>query len=286
MSNSPESNSEWVLETTDATFELDVVERSKEVPVVVDFWAEWCGPCRMLGPILDSLATEYAGKFVLVKADTEQCPQAAGGFQVSSIPAVFALVNGEPVDTFLGVLPEEQLRPWLDRVVQLGVFGAAERLEEEAPAEAEAKYRELAEAAPRDPAPRIGLARVLVAQDRPQEARAVIAELEERGYLEPEAKKIKTQLELSGSSAHDVDKCRAAVVESPEDRGLQLQLAEALAARQAYPEALDICLTLVQQDRHGAGEEGRQMMVDIMSVLPDDSELVTEYRRKLSLALY
>src|SRR4026208_1647492 len=94
----------WIQSTTDATFDHDVFERSKEVPVIVDFWAAWCQPCRMLAPLLERLADEYAGRFVLVKAKTDETSQSAGAFGVQGIPAVYAVVNGEIVDFFAGLL--------------------------------------------------------------------------------------------------------------------------------------------------------------------------------------
>ena len=111
------STSKWVIETTDERFEQDVIERSKEVPVVVDFWAEWCAPCRMLAPMLENLVMEFAGKFVLVKANTEQMPKAAGQFRIQSIPAVYGFRDGEVRDYFIGVLPEHQLKLWLERLL-------------------------------------------------------------------------------------------------------------------------------------------------------------------------
>ena len=101
-----------IIETSEATFERDVIERSKDVPVVVDFWATWCQPCRILGPILEKLAREGEGKFVLVKAETELVPNIAAGFGVRSIPAVFGIKDGRVVDSFLGALPESAIRAW------------------------------------------------------------------------------------------------------------------------------------------------------------------------------
>src|SRR3954452_2254365 len=108
------TNNPWIVETTRETFEKDVIEASRDRPVVVDFWAEWCGPCRMLGPILERLAEEYDGKFVLVKADTEVLPEVAGSFGVRSIPAVFGLRDGKVRDSFVGVLAESAIRSFLD----------------------------------------------------------------------------------------------------------------------------------------------------------------------------
>jgi len=105
------------VETTDATFEQDVIERSLEVPVVVDFWAEWCQPCRLIGPILEKLASDFAGQFVLVKADLEQTQTVAALLRVSSIPAVWAFRDGALFDSFLGLRPERQIKEWIERVL-------------------------------------------------------------------------------------------------------------------------------------------------------------------------
>src|SRR5512147_3143593 len=104
------------LEAGQADFEVEVVEASRNVPVVIDFWAPWCGPCRALGPILERLADEYQGRFVLVKVDTQQWPELAQAFRVEGIPAVFAIRNGSLVDRFDGAMPEPQVRAWLDGV--------------------------------------------------------------------------------------------------------------------------------------------------------------------------
>lgn len=291
MSSPTPSNSNWIITAEAQTFQRDVLDRSKQVPVVVDFWAPWCQPCRMLGPILQQLAVEYAGKFVLVKADTEQLPEVAAQFGVQSIPAVYGLRDGEVRDFFVGVLPEPQLRQWLDRLLPSlaeEIAAEAERLASTDPEAAEQKFREAMQQDANLAAPRIGLARLLLEQGRLSDCAEIIEQLQKRGFLEPEAEKVKAALQLrqQGGQAGDLEACRKAAEARPDDLGLQLRLAEALAANQQYEPALQLGLKIVTADRHGQGEQARKMMVDVFRLLPDDSPLTSTYRRKLSAALY
>jgi putative thioredoxin len=281
-----ENSSPWIINTTAATFDQEVFERSHEALVIVDFWAAWCAPCRALAPILENLATEFDGKFILVKANTEEVPDAASKFNVQGIPAVYAVIDGEVVDFFSGALPEAQIREWLDRLFTISILAEAQRLEESAPAASEAKYRMLAEQSPNNADFQIGIARTLLAQERFDECGQVIGELERRGFLEPEAEKIKATLDLHAMQGFDLTSLQQQAAAAPNDLDLQLQLAEALAGDQQYEAALQACLAIVEQDKKGVGDKARQVMIDIFRVLPDDSELTTTYRRKLSLALY
>jgi putative thioredoxin len=286
-----QSQSPWIVTATEENFQTEVAERSREVLVVVDFWATWCQPCRLLGPILEKLATEYQGKFVLVKAETERLPNIAAAFAVQSIPAVYGVRGGELVDYFVGLLPENQIRSWIDRLLPSPaetLVTEARALEAtDAPA-AEAKYRQAAELAPNLAQAKIGLASTLLAAGRAEESRQVMAELESRGFLEPEAEKVKAQLDLldRGEHAGSLADRRAAVAANPGDLEQQLKLAEALAAAGHYDEALQTALALIQADRKKFGEPARKIMVDIFHLLPDDSDLTSEYRRKMSTALY
>ncbi|RUL85259.1 tetratricopeptide repeat protein [Tautonia sociabilis] len=279
-----------IVEATREGFERQVIERSKSVPVVVDFWAEWCGPCRMLGPVLEKLAREYHGAFVLVKADTEQLGDIAAAFGVQGIPAVFGLRDGQIVDAFVGVQSEAMIRQWLDRLLpspaqRLAAEAAA--LEASDPAAAEARYREAIERDPREAKARIGLARVLEAQGQQEEARQQIAELERRGFLEPEAEAVKARLALDAAAADagDLAAARAEAEAKPDDLLARFKLAEALAAAGQHEEALAICLDLVERDRQGVGEQARQTMLAIFNLLPPDDPVAVDYRRKLSFVL-
>ncbi len=286
-----DQSSSWICETTADSFQQDVVERSREVPVVIDFWAEWCGPCRMLGPILQRLADEYQGKFVLVKANTDQMPDIAAGFGVQSIPAVFALRNGQLVDQFVGVLPEPQIRAWLDRILPSpaeSLSAEAALLEQTDPAAAEATYRQVLEASPSDLSARIGLARALLAQDRIDEAEPIIEELAEADALDAEGLHVRAQIVLQRLARQlgDPAPLRATADAEPKNLDHQWKLAQALAAAGQYEPAMQICLRLVEQDRRGLGENARALMVHLFHFLGTDNALVNEYRRKLAMALY
>jgi putative thioredoxin len=281
-----------VIEATGDTFEQSVLERSRAVPVVVDFWATWCPPCRMLGPILEKLAGEYDGRFVLAKVDSDRAPELAAQFGVRSIPAVFGIRDGKVFDTFVGVLPESVIRTWLDRLLPTPAeILAAEALALE-PTDQEAaaaKYTAALALVSDLPAAQIGLARVALDAGRLDDAVARITSLERRGFLEPEAEKVKARLTLrlqaQEAGGLTLEAARAALAASPEDPSKKFQLAEALAASSQYADALALCLELVERGGKEIAQKARQTMTAIFQLLPPTSELVTEYQRLLSLAL-
>lgn len=279
-----------ILDVTAETFDRDVLERSRTVPVVIDFWAAWCGPCRMLAPVLERLAVEYDGRFVLAKVDTEAAPELAAGFSVNSIPAVFGLRDGRVIDSFTGVLGESAIRSFLERLMpdpaeQLAI--EADALAASDPEAAVAKYRAALDQDSHLARARIGLGRVLLQRGRIEEALAQVQALERRGYLEPEAETLKAELilESGGREAGGLEAARAAVAADPGNLTLQFQLAEALASARLYDEALAVALDLVERDRRGVGEPARQLMLAVFNVLPPESAVVADFRRRLSLVL-
>ena len=281
----------WVIEGTEQNFETEVLQRSNEIPVIVDFWATWCGPCQQLGPILESLAQEAAGRFLLVKVDVDAQPGLAAAFGVQSIPHVFALKNGQLADQFMGALPEDQIRAWLERLQPSAAESLlldAQRLETSDPATAEAKYREAMENDAQRDAAKIGLARLLLQQHREAESRTLIEELEARGFLEPEAENVKAELSLRAAAADvgDVAELRAAAAAAPQDYALQIKLADALAVAHQYNEALEICLNVVKQATGEEREQAKQTMVNMFQLLGPEATLTQSYRRKLSTAMY
>ncbi len=282
--------SPWILEADEKTFQQDVVERSRDVLMLIDFWAPWCQPCQLLGPILEKLARDYDGKFLLVKANTEQMPNIAAAFGVESIPAVFALGEGKLVDFFVGLKPEGQLRAWIDRLLPSPaqqLVSAARLLEATDAAAAEAKYLQASQLDANLPSAKIGLAALLLKTGRHEETQTILDELEGRGFLEPEAERVKAELHLmaSGTGSLDIQPLRQAMAADPKNLAAQLALAEALGQQGQYEEALELALAAVSSGKKEIIEPARKLMVDIFHLLPDESELVTTYRRRLSTAL-
>ncbi len=285
------SASPFVINVTKTTFEHDVVQKSMEVPVVIDFWAPWCNPCRQLAPILEALATEMAGKFVLAKVNTDEEPEIAQAFRVESLPTVFALIQGQPVDQFSGLLPADQAREWIMRLLpspaQL-LAQAGMQLAETDPKAAELKFREALELTPDDDSLKIFLASVVLKQGRLDECASLLEALEKRGFLEPEAERLKSELDLRRSAAESggVDIARKAAEADPTNLKAQIQLADAYAASSQHRKALEICLNVVQNDYGEARAEAKATMVKIFDMLGPGSELTGEFRRKLATALY
>ena len=281
----------YITETTMETFETDVVQKSMECLVIVDLWAPNCQPCRELTPMLERVIGEYGGKVHLAKINVNEAPELAQAFQVQGVPTVVAISEGRPVHDFSGLIPEESLREWLTQLLPSRtdeLLSEAAELEATDPAAAEARYREAADLSPDDDMIKVGLARAILAQNRDDEAARIIAELEARGYLEPDAERIKSELELRSAAeeAGDVSEARQAVEANPDDLSLRLKLADALAVSNKHEEALQICLDLIARDKAGIGPEAKDTMVRIFDMLGPSSELTGRYGRELATAWY
>jgi putative thioredoxin len=261
-----------VVEVGDADFEQVVLEGSKERPVVVDFWAEWCAPCRQLGPVLERLAEEKGGEFLLAKLDTDANQYTAAQFDVRSIPLVVGFVDGRPVDSFVGAMPEPAVRQWVDRLLPSSGDRAAlgaEALEQAGRFdEAEREYRAVLADEPGNRAATLGLARCLAYRGETSEAEETVRTL----LPDPEAERLLSALRVEAWRSIDGSA-----------RGLDAARAAAAAGR--WREALDAMLAAVRDDPESRNE-ARAAMLDVFAVLGDEDPLVREYRTKLASTLF
>lgn len=285
------AGSPWVKDVSEADFQREVVDRSREVPVVVDFWAAWCGPCRALGPMLERLASETNGAWVLAKVNVDENQELAGAFQVNGIPAVFAVRNGQVVDQFAGLLPEPDLRQFLTRLVPTEAdqrIETAARMELADPAGAEKLYRQALGENPTHVGARVGLARLLLQNlGGESEATALLHGIES-GEHAPEADRLRRVIAFRDVPHSDADltSARASVSADPESAVAHYRLGAILAARGLYSEALAELLAAAERDKKLAGTDVRELMVSIFHVIGARSEEADAYRDKLRSLLY
>jgi putative thioredoxin len=280
-----EDTSPFIKDVTLDDFQQEVVLRSREVPVLVDFWAEWCGPCKSLSPLLERITAEAAGDFELAKVDVDANQSLAGQFLVQSIPTVVAMRNGTEVDRFTGALPEAAIRAFLESVLpnELDhmVDQARTALVDGDTAAAEHILRQVLEQKPDHQDAGTSLAALLIDHGDVDEALIVLGRL----IPDPEVERLQAAARLRRTSGDDISELEAAATAAPEDEDAQMDLAAALAAHSEFEPALDRLLDLVRR-KGERREDARQAMVDIFGVLGNDHPLTMTYRRQLAAALY
>jgi putative thioredoxin len=276
------------IDVSETNFMQEVIEASRRVPVLVDFWAPWCAPCRSLGPILEKLADEYQGRIRVVKINSDENQALAGQFGVRGIPNVKAVVDGQVVNEFTGALPEPAVREFIDSLLP----SPAEPLRQEAMAahargETDATRKLLLQAIRLDPKheqARLDLVDVLLDAGDFAEAQRLLDEVAEdakdRGRIERLAARLALAQAASGGA--DEKTLRARIEADGADLAARLELANLLALRQDYGGALEHLLEIVRRDRAFGDDIGRKTLLQIFSLLGSDSDLVREYRGKLS----
>ncbi len=290
------AGAETIKDSSTAGFVADVIEASREVPVIVDFWAEWCGPCKQLTPILEKLVVAARGAVLMVKIDVDANKDLAAQLRVQSIPTVFAFKDGRPVDSFTGALPESQIKAFIARLageqgpspVDEALAMAAKLLEDGETDAAGNIFSQVLAQEETNIAALAGLARCAIADGRFEEARAVLAKLPSEADKDAGVVAARAALELAeqGQAAGDSEDLRRRVEKEPNDHQSRLDLATALFGAGDTQGAIEHLLESVGRDRAWNEEAARKQLVKFFEALGPTHEATVGGRRRLSSILF
>lgn len=282
--------SEFATNVSTRDFDQEVLAASFKVPVIVDFWAPWCAPCRALGPILDKLAGDYKGRFILAKINSDENQELAMRYSVRGIPNVKAFVNGQLVDEFAGALPESAVREFIDGLLP----SPAEPLRQEAIAASArgdvAAARELLSRAlaldPRNEAARLDLVELMVDAGDLTPAEKLLDEIADRARDPARIEAVRARLTLtSASGSGDPKILEARIAANPDDLEARFELANLLALREDFRPAMEHSLEIVRRGRSFRDDAGRKTLITLFNLLGPEHELVREFRRELAAVL-
>lgn len=287
-----------IVDGTDATFMTDVIEASKTTPVIVDFWAPWCGPCKTLGPAIEAAVTAAGGRVKLVKIDVDANPAYAGQLQVQSIPTVYAFHNGQPIDGFQGALPQSEIDAFVEKVAALGgepdnglddaIAAAEAMLEEGAAADAAETFAAILQEDPANALAYAGLVRSYIALDDIDQAEAILNGAPAEISTDPALEAVAAQIELAKEAANagPVAELLALVEAEPDNHQARLDLSSALHAAGDSDAAVDQLLQSFKRDREWNDGAAKAQLFKLFDAMPATDPVVLNGRRKLSSMIF
>ena len=285
-----------VKDTTTKTFREDVLSESIKQPVLVDFWAPWCGPCKQLQPIIEKVVKAAGGKVKLVKMNIDENPEIPGQLGIQSIPAVIAFQRGQPVDGFMGALPESQVKGFIERLVGPLGPGAAEELiaqAQEAQAQGDAAgaaqlFAAVLAQEPENVAALAGLARLELDAGNLEGARGVLAQVPEAKHNDPAIVSVLAAIELAEKAASlgDTAELEAKLAKNPNDHQARFDLAMALAAAERRDDAVDALIEIIKRDRNWDEDGARRQLLQFFEAWGPMDDSSVAGRRKLSAVLF
>ncbi|MEJ2440802.1 MAG: thioredoxin [Gammaproteobacteria bacterium] len=279
------------FDTTFETFADDVLDASNEVPVLVDFWASWCGPCKQLMPVLTKLADEYQGGFKLAKVNIDEQQQLAQQFRVRSVPTVKVVKAGQVVDEFLGAQPEPEIRKLLDKYVTREsdkLMAAALERYNNGETDAKQEMVQIVNSDPQNNNLRLLYVDVLMREKQYDEARAILQSLPADVRQQPEVAGLLGRLEFLGAASGGADETSllASIDKDPADCEARYQLSSYYITQARYEEALEQLLEIMKRDRNYGDDAGRKGILKVFDMLGGRGEVVSRYRQKMASLLY
>ena len=284
-----------VIDVTDQTFATDVLEASKEIPIIVDFWAPWCGPCKTLGPMLEEAVAKTNGKVRMVKVNVDENQMVAGQLRVQSIPAVFAFNDGRPVDGFMGALPKNEIDAFIKRLIDGAGAGfdealeaAEEMLSQGAAAEAAQTFAAILGEDPEEIRAMGGLIRATLAAGDIEQAKAMLAQVPAEKSDDPAIAKARAEIELAeqAADAGETGELKARLESNPDDHQARFDLAVALAGAGQNEESIDELLDLFRRDREWNDGAAKEQLFKIFDALGPKDPVALAGRRRLSSMIF
>jgi len=286
-------SSAHIKDGSDATFMADVMEASQTTPVIVDFWATWCGPCKQLGPALEKAVEAAKGAVKLVKIDVDKNPAIAGQLRIQSIPTVYAFVDGRPVDGFQGALPDSQVKQFVERLIGPPEAGevedllamAAESLQLGDLGGAAQAYAQALQVDPQNVKAIAGMARLYLQNGDAERAGELVA-MAPADAKDAELDSVRTAIKLAGAASSETAALEQRLQANPDDHEARLELAKALAASGAYDGAADQLLHIIQRDREWNDQAARKQLLEVFEAAGPMSDVAKQGRKRLSAILF